>query len=100
LENIEIKDTYYLQCPYPIYVKVNGKFICAAIGFRYEKGSKVRIFSPFFESQNENVWRLAQSHLSQAIFNDFHMRIHLGVYHFTTNQYNVPMYNYLNGLSK
>jgi hypothetical protein len=27
---------------------------------------------------------------------DFSVRVHLGVYHFTTNQYHVPIYKFLN----
>jgi hypothetical protein len=90
-----------MQSPYPILMRTNdGSFICIAIGYRYKiKGdngaeNKVQFYSPFFEKQPEKVWRLAQSHLLQALFNDFHVRVHLGLYHFTTNQYNVPLYNY------
>lgn len=92
-----------MQAPYPIFIKTaDGSFLCIAIGYRYGIknesgrliGSKIQFYSPFFSHQPEKIWRLAQSHLLQALFNDFHVRVHLGLYHFTTNQYNVPLYNY------
>lgn len=92
-----------MQSPYPILIRTHdGSFLCIAIGYRYgiknDNGNlirnKVQFYSPFFDNQPEKVWRLAQSHLLQALFNDFHVRVHLGLYHFTTNQYNVPLYNY------
>lgn len=36
----------------------------------------------------------------QAYFNDFHIRVHLGLLHLTSVQYNVPMYNALVPLNK
>ena len=71
-------------------------FICIAIGVRIKQ--QVRIFSPFFASQGERVWRLAQSHVAQIALNDFSVRVHLGLYHFTTNQYHVPVYRTLGNL--
>ena len=64
-----------------------------AVGFRIQ--GKVHIFSPFFADQNERLWRLVQSHVGQVALNDFSVRVHLGVYHFTTNQYHVPVYRYV-----
>jgi len=56
---------------------------------------RVRVYSPFFEEQPYKVWKLATSHLLQANVIDFHIRVHLGLLHFTTAQYNVPIYNTL-----
>ena len=39
-----------------------------------------------------------QSHVSQLALNDFAVRVHLGLYHFTTNQYHVPVYKCLGQL--
>lgn len=36
--------------------------------------------------------------MAQVALNDFSVRVHLGVYHFTTNQYHVPVYRTLNKL--
>ena len=38
---------------------------------------------------------MAQSHIGQIVINDFAVRVHLGIYHFTTNQYHVPIYKCL-----
>ena len=97
IENTKINETYYLHVPYPIFLKVDGGFILAAVGFRIN--GKVHIFSPFFENQDQKLWRLVQSHVGQMALNDFSVRIHLGIYHFTTNQYHVPVYNFLRDIS-
>lgn len=104
MDNTEIKDTFYLQTPYPILMNNGkdgkGRFVCVAIGFRYkikEGGKlvqKVQFYSPFFSRQPEKIWRLAQSQLSQTIFTDFNIRFHLGLLHFSTNQYLVPLSNF------
>jgi hypothetical protein len=87
-----------MHVPYPVFLRIKGakgksEFICIAVGIRSNR--RPTIFSPYFSSQNEKLWRLVQSHVSQVIVNDFNMRVHLGLYHFTTNQYNVPMYRVL-----
>jgi len=92
---------HYLHVPFPVLLRVeekNGepKFICIAVGTRFHGAPK--IFSPFFANQGERLWRLVQSHVGQVIMNDFSVRVHLGIYHFSTNQYHVPIYNYLEGL--
>ena len=99
-DNTKIEEIHYLNVPYPIFLRIKKQdsysFVCIGIGFRVNK--QVKIFSPFFASQGEKVWRLAQSHLAQMAINDFSVRVHLGVYHFTTNQYHVPIYRFLSGL--
>jgi hypothetical protein len=107
MENQAIRETYYLQSPYPVFVRVsNGEFegfICIAVAFRYADPAgkaSISVFSPFFSRQPYKVWKLAESQLVQAYFNDFHMRVHLGTLHFTTNQYNVPVYNCLRAAGK
>jgi hypothetical protein len=62
------------------------------VGIRLK--GQVKIYSPFFANQSEKLWRLVQSHVSSAAINDFSLRTHLGIYHFTSNQYHVPIYNY------
>ena len=79
--NEDVGEQYYLQVPFGVFLKIGEHFTIAAIGFRYtlEDGQKaVRFFSPFFKRQPEAVWRLAQSHLGSAIFNDFQLGMHLG----------------------
>lgn len=82
--------------PYPIFLKVKEGFVCIGVGTRIK--GEAKIFSPFFANQGERVWRLVQSHVAQASFNDFSVRTHLGIYHFTSNQYHVPVYRCLTGL--
>jgi len=82
--------------PYPIFLKVDQPtpgFILVAVGFRIQ--GKVHIFSPFFANQPERLWRLVQSHIGQVALNDFSVRVHLGIYHFTTLQYHVPIYRFM-----
>ena len=71
-------------------------FICIGVCVRIQQ--KIHVFSPFFQEQNEKLWRLVQSHVSQLAINDFAVRIHLGLLHFTTNQYHVPVYKCLGQL--
>lgn len=101
-DDTKIEEIHYMHVPYPIFLRIKNKdhysFICVGIGFRIN--NYVNIFSPFFSRQGEKVWRLAQSHLAQAAINDFSVRVHLGVYHFTTNQYHVPIYRFLEGLKE
>ena len=99
----EIKDTYYLQSPYPVFLKTDRTkgWICIAIAFRYNS-NQISVFSPFFESQIKagyQLWKLAVAQMLQANFNDFHIRVHLGLLHLTSNQYLVPIYNTLVPLS-
>ena len=99
-DNVENTETYVLQASYPVFTKINfngvEKHILLAIGFRYNQGKDIRFISPFFGEYDEKIWRLAQSQTVQCYFIDFHMRVHLGTYHFSTAQYNVPLYNFLN----
>lgn len=101
VDNVRVEEIHYLHVPYPIFLRVKtlkgtDGYICIGIGFRIKQ--QVRIFSPFFANQGERVWRLAQSHLAQIAINDFSVRVHLGIYHFTTNQYHVPIYKFLSNL--
>lgn len=98
ISNQRIDEIHYLNVPYPIFLRVNNQYICIGVGFRINQ--KVEIYSPFFAKQGENLWRLVQSHVTQAVLNDFNVRTHLGVYHFTTNQYHVPVYKCLSKLHK
>ena len=99
--NKPVDEIHYMHVPFPIFLNVrtthNTKgFICIGVGIRVKQ--EVKIFSPFFAKQGERVWRLAQSHMSQIAVVDFAVRIHLGLYHFTTNQYHVPVYKTLDKL--
>ncbi len=103
IDNLELDEIHYMHAPYPVFLRLQDstgttRFICIAIATRIN--GTPRIFSPFFEAQGEPVWRLAQSHVAQAVINDFSVRVHLGVYHFTTNQYHVPIYNFLSQLKR
>ena len=96
-----LDEMHYMHVPYPVFLRIQGsqgetQFICIAVGVRLNGSAK--FFSPFFASQGERVWRLVQSHVAQTVLNDFSVRVHLGIYHFTTNQYHVPIYNYLTSL--
>lgn len=100
IESTRVDEIHYMNTPYPIFMRIQHPerkddyaYICAAICFRIN--GQIQVISPFFNNQNEPLWRLAQSHLAQAVINDFSLRIHLGVYHFTTNQYHVPIYRFL-----
>ena len=98
MDNEEVGEDYVMQVPFPVLVKVNNSFLVAAIGFRFtnEEGEEsVKFFSPFFSNQPEKVWRLAQNHYASVIYNDFNVRVHMAGWHLSTNQYNVPIYNYL-----
>ena len=101
--NEEIRDTYFFQSPYPVFLRTSQHdqegWICVGVAFRY-RGNEIKVFSPFFKEQPYKVWKLASSQLQQAYFNDFHLRVHLGLFHLTSVQYNVPMYNALVPLSK
>lgn len=103
MDNTQIQETYYLQAPYPIFLRPNKLevegWICIGVAYRYGH-EHIKVFSPFFQSQPYKVWKLATSQLLQGYFNDFHVRVHLGLMHLTSNQYNVPIYNSLNRLSK
>lgn len=101
IDNELVDELHYLHVPYPVFLSVKGsqgenQFICIAVGTRFK--GQPKIFSPFFASQGERLWRLVQSHVAQTVLIDFSVRVHLGIYHFTTNQYNVPVYNFLSSL--
>lgn len=91
-----------MHVPYPIFLRVTHQgslgFICIGVGIRFN--GRPKIFSPFFKNQDERVWRLVQSHVAQIAINDFSVRTHLGIYHFTSNQYHVPIYNTLNRIGE
>jgi hypothetical protein len=94
-----------IQFPYAVFVRLNNKktgeveFVCVAAVLRYtqEKNKYVTI-SPFFtkiRKQSPQIWQVVRAHIAHAHSNDFTFRTHLGVLHLITEQYNVPLYNYL-----
>lgn len=61
-----IRETYYLQSPYPVFLKVSNSefegYICIAVAFRYKDRlgkPSISVFSPFFSKQPYELWKLA-----------------------------------------
>jgi hypothetical protein len=105
ISNVDLDEKHYFHVTYPILLRVKAcedkkepGFICIGVGIRLN--GKVKIYSPFFANQPEKLWRLVQSHVSQVCINDFSVRTHLGVYHFTSNQYHVPIYNFFGSIKE
>jgi hypothetical protein len=89
-----------LQLPYAVFVQTENTekrqkgFICIAAVFRYTKEGAYIVLSPFLKNCTKTVWAFARSSIALSHFNDFTFKTHLGVLHFITSQYDVPLYNF------
>ena len=55
---------------------------------------KEDIYHTFVEDQiDRDRWEMAKAHMSSTHFNDFTIRVHLGLLHYATSLYTTGFYN-------